>query len=95
MYEPLSRVCLPVDVTYPSFALLALPLIFDVAIITLTAFKIFRLASGWRKLSGAEIVRNLPSIILFARLRAVMVALHRIPGWDSVRTDMKERALYH
>jgi len=52
-YEPSSRVCLPVDVTGPSYAVFALPLIFDVAIIILTAFKIFRLASGLRKLSGS------------------------------------------
>ncbi len=72
VYEPLSRVCLPVDVTYPSFAPLALPLIFDVVIIALTAFKLFCLASGWRKLPGAEIVRRLPSLILCALLSAVL-----------------------
>src|SRR5258706_7085045 len=73
-YEPSSRVCLPVDVTGPSYAVFALPLIFDVVIIILTAFKIFRLASGLRRLSGNEIVRNLPSLILCALLSAVLAS---------------------
>ena len=71
-YKPPTGVCLPVNVTGPTFAVFALPLIFDVAIIILTAFKVFRLASGWRKRPGAEIVRIFPSLILYALLSAVL-----------------------
>ena len=71
-YKPSSGVCLPVNVTGPTFAIFALPLIFDVAIIILTAFKVFRLASGWRKRPGAEIVRIFPSLILYALLSAFL-----------------------
>ena len=63
-YEPLSRVCLPVDMTNQSFAVSALPLIFDGAIIILTVFKVFRLTPGLRKPSGTEIVRKFPSLII-------------------------------
>ncbi len=83
MYEPLSGVCLPVDVTSPSFPVFALPLIFDVSIIILTAFKVFRLASGLRKPSGAEVVRNLPSLILCAVLSAVLGSSTPFSGMGS------------
>ena len=63
-YEPLSRVCLPVDTTHQSFAVYALPLIFDAVIIILTVFKVFRLTSGLRKPSGAEIVGIFPFLIM-------------------------------
>ena len=58
VYEPLSGVCLLVDVSHSTFAPFVLPLIFDIAIVILTAFKVFRLAPGLRKQSSAEIVRN-------------------------------------
>ena len=64
--------CLPDDATYPSFAVLAIPLIFDVVLIILTAFKVFRLVSGLRRPSGAEVVRKFPSLILCALMSAVL-----------------------
>ena len=63
VYEPLSRVCLPVDSTYPPFAVLAIPLILDVALIILTVFKVFHLVSRLRRPSGAEVVSKFPSLI--------------------------------
>lgn len=95
VYEPLSRVCIPVNVTYPFFAAFSLWVLFDVAIIILTAYKVFRLASGLRKQSGAQVVRTFPSLIPCVVLIPSWVALHHIPGWYSVRTAVKERALRH
>jgi hypothetical protein len=60
VYEPLSRACLPVDVSYTPYAVFALPLIFDFAVVILTAVKVYRLAAALRKQSGFVIVRISP-----------------------------------
>ena len=75
VYRPLSGVCLPVDtdVSHQTYAAFSIPLIFDFAIIILTAFKVFRLASGLRKQSGADIVRHFPFLILCAVLSVVVL----------------------
>lgn len=75
MYRSQSGVCLPVDDngSYQAYAAFSIPLIFDVAIIILTAFKVFRLASGLRKQSGVGIVRHFPFLILCALLSVAVL----------------------
>jgi hypothetical protein len=72
IYEPLSGVCLPVGVSHSTFAPFVLPLIFDLAIVILTAVKVFRLAPGLRKQTRAEIVRNILLLILYTLLNVVL-----------------------
>lgn len=75
MYEPLSGVCLSLDVSLTlngTFAIFAILGIFDVTIIILTALKVFRLASAMRNLSGSEIVQHFPFFILCVLLITIL-----------------------
>ena len=56
MYVPLAGVCLPVNVCYKDYAMLAIPFIFDVVIIALTAFRTYHLVTAMHKETSAKIV---------------------------------------
>lgn len=57
MYDPLAGVCLPVDLVFKTYAAFVIPVVFDIIILTLTAFKTYRFAAALRKQSGSAIVR--------------------------------------
>jgi len=58
VYEPLSGACIPVDESHTGNPSIAAPIVFDVAIIILTAFKTSRLAAALRRQPGAKIVHS-------------------------------------
>ena len=61
IYDPVSGVCLTIGVTFKTYAIYTIPLIFDVIIVILTAIKTYRLAIAMQGQSGAAIVRTLRS----------------------------------
>ena len=76
VYEPLSGVCIPVDGPHTPHPIFAQPIVFlivfDIAIIILTAFKTSRLAAALQGLPGAKIVHSFLSFPLCALLTLLL-----------------------
>ena len=58
MYDLLAGVCLTVDASSKPYAMFAIPLVFDIVIIVLTAFRSYHLATALQRGSGPAIART-------------------------------------
>ena len=90
VYDTLSGMCLPVDVNYKPYGMFAIPLVVDIIVVILTAFKTYRLATAVRRESGAVIVRTFPSVDTTRfSYSSFWAAVHHALGWDSVRSIVR------
>lgn len=77
VYNQLTGVCLPNDISYKTYGIFVIPMVFDVVIIGLTTFKAYRHV---RRESGALVVCIvLYYLISFWMMILVFKALHLVP----------------